>query len=202
MNNGVGDLVSITFQCQFNVQSFPCMDDLFYTILGLYTLHVCFLKELVQAICTCTVRKKNPIVYYIYIVWKVTDLLIHKYVALNCSIKIGTICTMISAYRNDTRAYCHSNSCSHCSRINGASILFWKKINIIYDCERNKLMVIFNLSSFTLSTMYFKIINSNLRTNVLLMSQSIVGRTLPDVCPWAIFWADTVVLLISQNINY
>lgn len=127
MNNGVGDLVSITFQCQFNVQSFPCMDDLFYTILELYTLHVCFLKELVQAICTCTVRKKNPIVYYIYIVWKVTDLLIHKYVALNCSIKIGTICTMISAYRNDTRAYCHSNSCSHCSKINGASILFWKK---------------------------------------------------------------------------
>lgn len=86
------------FSCQFNVQSFPCMDDLFYTILELYTLHVCFLKELVQAICTCTVRKKNPIVYYIYIVWKVTNLLILKYVALNCSIKIGTIYTMMENY--------------------------------------------------------------------------------------------------------
>lgn len=34
---------------------------------------------------------------------------------------------LYSAYRNDTRADCHSNSCSHCSKINGASILFWKK---------------------------------------------------------------------------
>lgn len=51
---------------------------------------------------------------------------------MHCSIKIYTICTMIEnyifAYHNDIHADCHRNSHSHCSKINGAWILFWKII--------------------------------------------------------------------------
>lgn len=59
---------------------------------------------------------------------------------------------LYSAYRNDTRADCHSNSCSHCSKINGASILFWKKyISYMTVRETNSW---FNLQFILLHSFY------------------------------------------------